>query len=888
MVKESIYLDIDMKSSNEQIIRQLINAGDSQSSSPVRTPIMNTFNISEKSSTPSPSSKGAKWVSRLAKFQLSTGKKKKSRSQSPSPFAWDSPKLENTSSTNKLNSSSSSASSSPYPSRITSLPRPNSIIFQNNTRTISSFTDPGISRKVISSNVLPLEYPKVNSSNKKSFLNEVCALCDEPISNRTNGERIIELSCRHITHQECLVISFGNVTNYDTTDIYTLFPECIKCSSDHSKANRCIPVSDEIKDKLVSDFLINEKPTYGEPTRLEPALLTQLMSPLPSPIQQIERQSMYLNSNNLVLSTHSFKTNVPPPLCYRNEISGLNKPVLSNFSNTTNRPGSTIFASSSIVSSVDDQSSFISMETLSLLENIDESKGGVPIPLIRSFFTESLLNNFKETLSRWMCDDKFGLLRVVDKLLVSKDNSTYCDCECFLFENALLVASIKDELSINNSDVLGSNLENLQIFYLDEGIKIETIESSVLKLGFNSVQNSQEEVVYLTEQVNSASSKIIQKWISALLDLEILFNEINFTSTLSLPSVIQNLGNEDEKATFLGLITPTKVVEVARLENNRNSTIIRRGFQISAEHNCGTTIGTIQSVITSINSIISLKREIPEDILLVIQLDFDKLKDISYMQIYNCITALKSKYNSLKYCAVDSKGYVLKWGILSENTFDINTLHELKIQNSELPFSTRWLKDTIYPNNIECATGIVIVSNSTMEEDKSCLQMDYRKFVSPGRRKPNQMKIKVGYLNSDYSDKISELLEIGNWSFMLEALCYGFSLSFDDDDDDDYSDDDYYSDGHSMNSSALSVTTLLIGTPVNEIGNWHLNSGNEIERNNVIDPLQFHVPATPDHVEARSKTSRKFTGEKITKQVWEPLMNDIERAIEEIQDGTTE
>ena len=42
----------------------------------------------------------------------------------------------------------------------------------------------------------------------------------------------------------------------------------------------------------------------------------------------------------------------------------------------------------------------------------------------------------------------------------------------------------------------------------------------------------------------------------------------------------------------------------------------------------------------------------------------------------------------------------------------------------------------------------------------------------------NEIKIRVGYLNMDYTDKIEELIEVDTWDFLLEAVCCAFNFDF--------------------------------------------------------------------------------------------------------------
>ncbi|EDO17628.1 hypothetical protein Kpol_1061p54, partial [Vanderwaltozyma polyspora DSM 70294] len=845
-----------MYSNHDEILNQLTNIGGGYQYSPVKTPVAENSSEFEnsKKSTPSPFSRNKSWTSKLAKFQLSNSRKKKTPTQSPASIS--SQELNYSEKTNQVPSITPIITpSSQYPTRISSLPRPNSMVFHQNSRKVSSNSahsndsNKSQTKKNVPKQQMPFQYTKLTNLAKKSFLNESCTLCEESISNRTNGERVIQLECGHVTHQECLTISFGNSNNYDKTDIYSLFPVCAKCKVERFKSNRCIPNSDEIKDRLVSDFLIGKNSITAQSlNQLDPEMINELMSPLPSPIQEVERKSMYQSVGSPVSSFESHRSVSP---INRGGMSLMNPPSgprnRSNFGKSYSRIGSTIVASSSIHSSADDHESIFSEVASSNFDPGNDEEDKIPLPLIRSYFVEMLVNNFEGEITKWTCDDNFGLLRLVDKLSVSENGSDYTNCQCFLFEKSMVIAEINEENNAkpnNDSIFLGTSLINLKIYICTTGIKVETRNSSVLKVTINNGQNSKPSSLYLTENIDSISSKVIQKWISGLLDSELLFNESNFTSTLSLPTVIQNLGDEEEKSTFVGLISPNKIVEVARLENNRESTIIRRGITVFSGIENGTNMDTLQTMMTSVSSILSLKRERPEGIVIILQLDFRKLKDDSYIIIYNSLQALVTKYPNLIYCTVDADGFVVQYGQASKDILNLQSIYKMNKPNAGIKFSPTWLKNTIYPLGITSSLGIAILSNGSMEEARSCLLMDYKIFASPGRRHANELKIKVGYLNSDYSDKITELVEIGTWAFMLEALCYSFSLSFEDDDDDEDEDDagddrDYYDDYSSINSDEKSITTLLIHTPLDGTFPTPVFTEDDRDNNSIVNSLQI-------------------------------------------------
>ncbi|CAD6609932.1 XXYS1_4_G0046540.mRNA.1.CDS.1 [Saccharomyces cerevisiae] len=579
------------------------------------------------------------------------------------------------------------------------------------------------------------------TSIKKSFLNASCTLCDEPISNRRKGEKIIELACGHLSHQECLIISFGTTSK---ADVRALFPFCTKCKKDTNKAVQCIPENDELKDILISDFLIHKIPdselSITPQSRFPP--YSPLLPPFGLSYTPVERQTIYsqapsLNPNLILAAPPKERNQIPQkksnytflhsPLGHRRIPSGANS----------------ILADTSVALSANDSISAVSN---SVRAKDDETR--ITLPLLRSYFIQILLNNFQEELQDWRIDGDYGLLRLVDKLMISKDGQRYIQCWCFLFEDAFVIAEVD-----NDVDVLEIRLKNLEVFTPIANLRMTTLEASVLKCTLNK----------------------------------------------------QHCAN--------------KVVEVANVHDN-DTVIIRRGFTLSSgECSRQSTVDSIQSVLTTISSILSLKREKPDNLAIILQIDFTKLKEEdSLIVIYNSLKALTIKFARLQFCFVDRNNYVLDYGSVLHKIDSLDSISNLKSKSSSSQFSPIWLKNTLYPENIHEHLGIVAVSNSNMEAKKSILFQDYRCFTSFGRRRPNELKIKVGYLNVDYSDKIDELVEASSWNFVLETLCYSFGLSFDEDDDDDEEDNDDSTDNELDNSSgslsdAESTTTIHIDSP---------------------------------------------------------------------------
>lgn len=901
-----------MQTPTDNIISPFDNFGSSaQYNTSLQTPRQITD--IEKPSTLSPLSRGKKWTEKLARFQRSSGKKKRF---SPSPassstFSFSpNSRITSSNSSGKEDSNLLSTPSSvlnehlpQHPHRTSSLPRPNSKLFYASHSDLSRANEPPTEENVnlytshiIPPKVAPFGYPIPRTSSKKSFLNEACTLCDEPISSRRKGEKVIELICGHLSHQECLIVSFGNTSK---ADVGALFPPCTKCKEDANKAVQCIPKNEELKDMLISDFLINKVPDSELPTT------PKSQFPLPSPLlppfglsyTPVERQTIYsqtpnLGPNLILAAPPKDRNQIPQKYSTR---PFLHSP--RSHRRTTSR-GSSVFATTSVISSANDA---ISITSDSVISRDDEPK--IPLPLLRSYFIQVLLNNFREELKDWIIDADYGLLRLVDKLMVSKDGQTYLQCWCFLFENALIVARLNGE----EEDVLEIKLNELEIYTPISDLRMTTLEASVLKCTLIKENCSNPADLYIMEKINSNESTTIQKWISALLNHDFVFDEKNITSTLPTLPILKNFSDvadsdKCETSTFLGLIKPNKVVEVGNMDQDNDTVIIRRGFTLDpTESSRQSTVDTIQSVLTTISSILSLKRERPDNLVIILQIDFNKLKEKgSSITIYNSLKALMLKFSRLQFCFVDRSNYVLDYGFVSDKVDSSDAITKLESEHSSTQFSSLWLKDALYPENIHEHLGIIAVSNSNMEAEKSVLFQDYKCFTSFGRRRPNELKVKVGYLNVDYSDKINELVEVSSWNFVLETLCYSFSLSFDEDEDDDDNNEEDYDDGDSTEnefdrsskslSDVESTTTIHIDSPFGDedfTGNLSSdrNSNDDSEYCNWTK-LKVISPAAQSPLVSNIRLSLYSNGEDTSESdngTSAMVLNDIDRRIGEIR-----
>ncbi|CCE93185.1 Ste5p TDEL_0F03740 [Torulaspora delbrueckii] len=660
----------------------------------------------------------------------------------------------------------------PFPSRTDSLPRP-------------TFN-------------LPPRTPK------RSFLNSVCTVCDEPIFTRGSGERIIELECGHISHQECLVVSFDESRGAD--EILEMFPKCKMCGSDV----RCLPKNRDFKDKLISEYLIRSR-------SLRPGLVPATARSTRSDVQVPLASGRYIDSR----PRKKFSLSTP-------QVRQISK-----------RP---------LLPSVADLNSIISQDN-----SFCDAKSVADLSHLRASHIAVLSANFKDKL-------QYGNLRLVDKLAVSRDGVNFTTCACYLFETALAVADLVSE----GPELL---LQDLELFTPISDVKVETVEKSVFKCTIRCQE------LYLTESLDTETTQIIQKWISGLLNQELVFDEQNFTSTLHRDQAMSD--------------------SLASLQAS-DSVIIRRGTRISVIGNELNKRDTIGTVMTTVSSILSLKRDRPDELIVVLQWNLKETNNGLALDIYNNVRALSLTYRDLKVCIVNEEGRVANHALAKDFFTTSDRVLGLKDNNGTVRFDPKWLKNTFYPGNITANIGIAVISDISLESDKSCLLMDYKPFARVGRRRPNELKVKIGYLllNVDYSKRIEELVEVGSWNQILEALSYSFSLAFGDDDEDDDYDDDFSDEEESeakkdepfheeTESHYKTMKTVLIESDTDEA-----NSTRSLS-------LEHEIPTSTDgqilNLEQEAATSRiKRAGSQSAKRAergWDPLFEDIESAIRELQRG---
>ncbi|QLL32038.1 hypothetical protein HG536_0C02070 [Torulaspora globosa] len=884
-----------MQSSNDSIIFQLTNIGAAQRDSPVRTPKKLGAQL-DGPLTPPPSSKGKRWAERFASFPRSSERRKKSVG-SPSPekgttvahsVAISPPMAPGRSKAGPI----SCEPDAQYPSRTDSLPRPTLELLNHKSRgkehrgPSSPYTTESL-RRLQRPRVLPFGYSDARASPKKSFLNCVCTVCDEPIFTRSHGERIIELECGHTTHHECLLVSLEASRDIKSGEILDAFPSCTKCQEECKKDVKCLPKNHDLKDKLISEFLINKNLGSAggirrrSSTQAHPGLASFLSSPAVTTAKHDVQQHL------MPAMTWSTRSAFQVPLVEDGQMK--RKPSRAIPQSHSISKGSSWTASSSIVSSANDLTSIISAD-VSVLES--SQRGPLErsqLPILRAYFMEVLLANFEGSIINWEVDSVYGLLRLADKLLVSSDGTTYANCLCYLFEKALIVANISSE---NFDNLISTRLTDLKVFAPISGIKVEAVESSIFKCTIASDASYQE--LFLTETLNTDTSQIIQKWISGLLNHDFIFDESNFTSTLPIPPIIRQLKGRADRGSLIGMVGSSKIIELAGLDQLSDSVIVRRGLKLPpASAEVHTEIETMETVMTTISSILSLKREKPDDLVVVVQCNFEDPSFANSLPIiHNSIKALNIKFRDLKICVVNAKGYVVQHGLADKISFGPDSITSFQRNSVAKKFNPQWLREAFYPSGVLGNVGVAVVSATSMEEEKSCLLMDYKPFTCSGRRRPNELKVKVGYLNVDYSDSIDELVEVAAWANVLEALSYSFSLVFGDDEDEELSADDSSDYCTAFKKTDLSKSDSILNNSVTAI--LPTGPGEEGEGEDKCSVYDTERHSEPDFFQSKNvmltsgvsePAQRGSVSAKRSDKGWDPLLDDIESAIRELQRG---
>lgn len=49
----------------------------------------------------------------------------------------------------------------------------------------------------------PMEVDRTHTRRERTFVGSECAVCEEPLEHTLRGERVLQLSCSHVSHEAC-------------------------------------------------------------------------------------------------------------------------------------------------------------------------------------------------------------------------------------------------------------------------------------------------------------------------------------------------------------------------------------------------------------------------------------------------------------------------------------------------------------------------------------------------------------------------------------------------------------------------------------------------------------------------------------------------------------
>lgn len=677
----------------------------------------------------------------------------------------------------------------------------NSNNFETSSPAVSSFSNALCDEtNIYFSNSSKSNIPIVRRSNIKQYKCSICNIDLDAFYNLKDGERIIDLKCNHIAHEECLIIelelniSMSNIVLPDKSSFLNYFPNCSLCFNNMIKA---IPKDDTIitdlynriltcniktnsNSHLASNSNLNISLNLNSSSNLETINNTSNLS-INSPLTPtFSDSSKYLDtefSSNSEFISNQLNTlditkntpndniininNIPNNKQQVNIYSDFkkypeksNKTIIYNKHSKKESRGSVASATSAIISSA-------SNDKDKDINNLNARElswcSGFSHEMLQRKFLDELTHLSSQNIIKDSTDydivlnndllKSLGSLRIVDKInLVNCINgieSKPTEYYCYLFQHMLLILN-SIELKF---DLISINLST----YIDSS-----------KSGSLILKNTKNSRVYYKFIFNSKILEI--NWATALNNLKIKFDSNLFTSTIKI----------DE---FDCLINMEPVINTEEVEtlNLSHSYIGDDGYERLPTGVCPRFYeSTINSLIFKskpsnaiivlnqtnpiLNSVVSIKNIVKS--LLMIGIDvlllFCSSSDIT----------LDSKI--IHYCELTKKKFKKN---CNEFLSNIDYYQEI-LSNKTIKYldETIYHKITDYTNKNKKESDIVhvMISNASLKKIKDIPTT-------------NNILIELGLDNNNKSNRL-DVVDLADWSEIMEVICAFCGLEFDESD----------------------------------------------------------------------------------------------------------
>ena len=357
-----------------------------------------------------------------------------------------------------------------------------------------------------------------------------------------------------------------------------------------------------------------------------------------------------------------------------------------------------------------------------------------------------LIEKHSDQLNKKNIDSDLGLLRIsnvfeVCKVLENRSKNTFYLCKCYLFEKMLILDFFDKRIA----------KEFQMIKITSESINVDAVNRYVFRV---SCLTSTDINIFQFRSLDKKDSKVLEKWISALLNFNLEFYDEPFP-----------VNNDNKK--FASTFNTTDKNE----ENDGN--LLFQDFIIKKSNNEVSTTLPIKSY-----------SEV-EDLILILQLDSEKKIKIS--ENFNLVNSIKSlndyftkKQKTLKFVILDQKLKVLCVGSSKDVLNQLNgrmKFEQIRGKKFTESFWSNSVLQKYFISTEDSKLNIVVMSNTEMNVEQNCLFKDF--YASSFE---NVLKVHVGFLNIDYSEEINDLVEINTWFDLMEILCFSLNLEFGQDD----------------------------------------------------------------------------------------------------------
>lgn len=396
----------------------------------------------------------------------------------------------------------------------------------------------------------------------KSLQGGNCCFCEEPLEYTMAGEGVLSLSCGHVSHFQCLseLMDMGALNPNDNTSGLPICPNCDQLAK---------PLDGSAYHDMVKSKLLREQPTTPPITKFSQS--NYYSSPQS---QRTATTTTTATTNTSSNSSSTYASSPESPASSLGECTSYNgghskfndssPDTLSRSSARRSfsvpfRPPATACTSSptasapevSIVSEVDEIAPSSSREHFAkflisvTVPNDIFNKNRFSPSWTDSDIKNRVAKRLKYKVRDWrhLKFSQFGKLRLCDKFLVSRDQLSWQDMTCYLFDNILLL--VREYEGCGNRSV-----------YIKASIDIK----SDLKTVFVSAQ-LHEKILSVKQEAKGQSlylygqdSSTVEKWYACFVDSKIQF-PIDETCTINPCSTSHDLSPSTRTSLSMGITT---------------------------------------------------------------------------------------------------------------------------------------------------------------------------------------------------------------------------------------------------------------------------------------------------------------------------------------------